>query len=111
MVSRYFQLFILFAFFLEVVNPSTSFVREQFSSIKTQKIIKAAKKSAPKPISSDDPTNNSSTDDEDDYFTGGAIMPVTHLFSKPSFMEVNSNLEFVRPPQPLIFSIHEPPRV
>ena len=99
---------ILLTFFFEVINPSTSFVREQGSHLnKLQKIAKIEKS---KSTGTSHHHQAPQTVDDDDYVSGGAVVPMHRMLEAPTVLVTRIDLKSVKPPQSVDRGIHRPPQ-
>lgn len=99
---RALQWLILIAFVLEVVNPTTSFVREH---AKAGKQIQQ-KAEAPPSLDSTD-----LDDESDDFLAASAILPAVALPTHPNFTKQKLSLSAHRPLQAEMASIQKPPKL
>lgn len=107
---RFFPLLVALTFLLEVVNPSTTFVREHFGPVPKQKIAKTGKEVVQNELPPSDLQSSESHDeDTEDYLSSSAVLTSIAFHSQPYGVESAIVLLIDEPPQSLIGSIHRPP--
>jgi hypothetical protein len=105
---RVIKLMILFAFFVEVVNPTTTFVREQVNPVYAQKITKIEKK-APQQIEEPSDVQGSDSQNDEDYLSCSAVLPLNVFPPRPLSFVLSLALVTEVSIQEILQPIHRPP--
>lgn len=105
---RVFKWMFMLMFLVEVINPSTKFVREQPNPFPFQKTAKFEKKVLQEQQEQGDAESPESPDGED-FLACSAIIPATTFSPQPHGSGHSVALRTEDPPQGIHRSIHRPP--
>ncbi len=106
---RLLQWFVMFTFLVEVVSPTTTFVREQVNPVQKKKVVKVEKQTSVGSSEQSDSNRSDSTDSDDDYLACSAILPSMAFHPQPFLRELALTPLTSEPTQAAISSILKPP--